>query len=108
MRRSKPNPYPDDWNKIAHDVKESVGWKCIRCGHIHDVLTGHVLTIHHLDMDPAHSDPVEYWWNLLPLCQKCHLSIQARLVLEREWLFEHTEWFRPYYAAYLKWKEENV
>jgi hypothetical protein len=48
-------------------------------------------------MSPSNSS----WWNLLPLCQKCHLSIQARVVLDRPWVMaEHSEWFKPYAAGF--------
>ena len=29
-----------------------------------------------------------------------------RLILKREWLFEHSEWFKPYYEGYLLYKEK--
>ena len=32
---------------------------------------GHVLTVHHLDMNPSNCE----WWNLAALCQQCHLKI---------------------------------
>lgn len=57
---------------------------------------GYTLTVHHLDLNPSNN----VWWNLLPLCQRCHLSIQSRVILERPWLFEHSEWFKPYVAGY--------
>jgi hypothetical protein len=103
MKQTFCGDYPDNWPEIALQVKEKAGWKCIRCGHIHETGTGYVLTVHHLDGDRSHSDPEEYWWNLLALCQKCHLSIQGRLILIREWLFPHSAWFQPYYDGYVKW-----
>ena len=36
-----------------------------------------VLTVHHLDGDKANIR----WWNLVALCQVCHLIIQAKVVL---------------------------
>ena len=55
-----------------------------------------VLTVHHLDGDKANLR----WWNLAALCQRCHLEIQAKVVLERVYPFEHSEWFKPYVAGY--------
>jgi len=95
MRKSK-SEYPENWPEIALKVKEDAGWKCVRCGHPHDFKSGHVLTVHHLDMDPANCE----WWNCPALCQKCHLSIQAKVVMENPWMFDHSEWFRPYVAGY--------
>lgn len=40
------------------------------------------------------------WWNIPALCQRCHLQIQAKVVMERFRMFEHTEWFKPYVAGY--------
>ena len=88
--------YPPDWKDIARRVKDESGWKCVRCSHPHDRPTGHVLTVHHLDLNPANCR----WWNLAPLCQKCHLHIQAKVVMERIWFLPHTEWFKPYVAGY--------
>ena len=95
-RRSHGGDYPPNWDEIARVCKESAGWKCIRCGHAHDPKTGHTLTVHHLDMDPSNCS----WWNLLALCQKCHLHIQAKVILERPWLLDHSDWFKPYVAGF--------
>jgi hypothetical protein len=54
-----------------------------------------VLTVHHLDGDKANCR----WWNLAALCQVCHLSIQGRVEMGRRWMFEHSEWFKPYVAG---------
>jgi len=116
------NDYPADWPEIAERVKAEAGGRCVRCGHPRgdrflwfigkslrpctDYCTHprdgklRILTVHHLNGDKADSR----WWNLLPLCQVCHLTIQARVMPERPWLFEHSEWFLPYvcgfYASY--------
>ena len=87
---------PSDWPEIAARVKAEAGWQCVRCGHPHDTATGHVLTVHHLDGDKGNCR----WWNLPALCQRCHLHIQGKVVMEQVWMFEHSEWFRPYVAAY--------
>jgi hypothetical protein len=77
-------------------VKAAAGWCCVRCGHPHDPAKGYCLTVHHLDLDPQNNE----WWNLPALCQKCHLQIQAKVVMEQPWMFEHSEWFKPYAAGY--------
>lgn len=102
-RKSVPgSAYPDNWKDLAREVKEGAGWKCVRCGVAHDpAVHADVLTVHHADMNPSNSA----WWNLLPLCARCHLSIQGRVDIDRPWVMqEHTPWFRPYVAAFYAWK----
>jgi len=55
-----------------------------------------VLTTHHLN-------GVKYdcrWWNLAALCQRCHLTIQRRVVMEQVFPFAHSEWFKPHAAGW--------
>jgi len=66
--------YPGNWDSIALAVKIRADWRCEHCLHPHDVGSGHVLTVHHLDGDPGNCVPE----NLVALCQRCHLHIQAR------------------------------
>ena len=94
-RRSTGN-YPPDWKEIAKRVKDEAGWKCIRCGHAHDIKAGYMLTVHHLDLDKSNVA----WWNLAALCQRCHLHIQSKVIMERVWYLQHTDWFKPYVAGY--------
>lgn len=96
MKRRSTADYPANWHEIARLVKESAGWRCVRCGHPHDVESGYVLTVHHLDMNPSNNA----WWNTIALCQRCHLHVQGKVILERPYMFEHSEWFRPYVAGY--------
>lgn len=88
--------YSDDWLQISLQVKGDANWKCVRCGHPNDRISGHVLTVHHLTGDKS----LNRWWNLAALCQKCHLHIQAKVIMERVWMFDHSEWFKPYVAGY--------
>jgi hypothetical protein len=92
--------YPDDWPDIAKSVKDAALWCCVRCGHKHDRATGHVLTTHHLNGDKSDVR----WWNLVALCQRCHLRIQGKVDLDRPWFFEHSIWFRPFVAGFYAWK----
>lgn len=55
-----------------------------------------VLTVHHLN-GIKHDCR---WWNLAALCQRCHLSVQTRVVMDRPWVREHSEWFKPYAAGF--------
>lgn len=88
--------YPDNWFLVAYLVKQSAGWCCILCGHPHDPKTGHTLTVHHLDMNPGNCA----WWNLAALCQKCHLSVQARIFVDQPNMFGHEDWYKPFVAGY--------
>lgn len=96
MPRKSTSTYPDNWKEIAKETKDAAGWQCIRCGAAHDPKAGYCLTVHHLDLSPANCA----WWNLLALCQRCHLHIQSKVILERPYMFEHSEWFKPYVAGY--------
>lgn len=69
-----PNQYPAEWPALAKTIKDLAGWQCEHCGHPHNVATGHVLTVHHINglkHDCRYS-------NLVALCQRCHLHIQHR------------------------------
>lgn len=70
-----------------------------RCTHPRDGKM-RILTVHHLTGQKDDNR----WWNLLALCQSCHLTIQGRVIPERPWLFDHSPWFVPYvcgfYASY--------
>jgi 5-methylcytosine-specific restriction endonuclease McrA len=68
--------YPDNWAEIANEIKQRAGGFCEHCGHIHDPGSGYTLTVHHLDGNPANCA----YENLVALCQRCHLHIQARYV----------------------------
>lgn len=96
MTRKSISEYPSDWKAIATQTKAAAGWRCVRCGHEHDPKAGYCLTVHHLTIDPANCR----WWNLAALCQRCHLTIQAKVVMERAWYLPHSEWFKPYAAGY--------
>src|SRR6185436_205913 len=96
MPRKSIGKYPQNWNEIAIAVKDEAGWNCVRCGHAHDIPAGYMLTVHHLDLHPNNCA----WWNIPALCQKCHLIIQHKVIMERFWMFDHSEWFKPYLAGY--------
>lgn len=58
-----------------------------------------ILTVHHLNGDKLDCR----WWNLTALCQRCHLTIQGKVRMERRYLHEHSPWFKPYAAAWYAW-----
>jgi len=95
MSRFQGN-YTPDWPEIARATKEGANWRCVRCSEHDDRETGHVLTVHHFDGNKANNA----WWNLGALCQRCHLHIQGKVVMERQYMFEHSEWFQPFVAGY--------
>ena len=88
--------YPDNWPEIAHRVKEEAGWRCVRCDHGHDPAAGRMLTVHHFDGDKGNCEP----YNLMPLCQACHLSVQARVDPRVTLIFDPSTWAMPYIAGW--------
>lgn len=117
MRLDVRGRYPDDWPEISRRVRDEAGNRCVRCGHPEGdkVVAGiksyarcdsscthprdwklRALTVHHLDGDKANVR----WWNLLALCQACHLHVQSIVVVERPWLFDHSPWFVPYVCGF--------
>lgn len=60
-------------------------------------------TVHHLDGNKANC----VWWNLLALCQRCHLTIQARVNPQQPYMLDHSEWFKPYVAGFYAKKYEG-
>jgi hypothetical protein len=107
--------YPPNRDELHDAVRAEAGGRCIRCGHPNETVSRRspcddqcthprdgkqrILTVHHLDGDKANSR----WWNLLALCQSCHLTIQGRVIPERPWLFEHSRWFVPYVCGFYAW-----
>jgi hypothetical protein len=80
--------YPDNWAEIALSIKEAAGWQCEHCEHSHDITSGHCLTVHHLDGIKSNCDRS----NLVALCQRCHLRIQAKWHPKQMFLFPPPTW----------------
>ncbi len=99
--RTLAGGYPIEWPGVAWLIKTIAGWKCERCGHLHDPdpRTGFVLTVHHLDGNKTNLQH----WNLAALCQKCHLRIQNRVVFQRDWPFEHSPWMARHVHDFNEW-----
>lgn len=71
--------YPKDWKAISLRIRERDGWRCKFCAAENgkpNPATGSmvVLTVAHLDHDPANCADE----NLAALCQKCHLTYDAK------------------------------
>lgn len=62
-----------------------------------------VATVHHFDGKKDNC----VWWNLLALCQRCHLKTQARVNPEVPYILEHSEWLKPYVAGFYAFKYEG-
>jgi 5-methylcytosine-specific restriction endonuclease McrA len=61
-----------------------------------------ILTVHHLRLGADAKRDLR-WWNLAALCQRCHLSVQSRVQMERIWPWPHSDWFKPYAAGWYAW-----
>jgi 5-methylcytosine-specific restriction endonuclease McrA len=88
--------YPADWKELSHRAKIQAQWRCVRCDHEHDVETHYVLTVHHWDGNKSNCE----WWNLMALCQRCHLRIQAHSNPTQPYMLDHTDWAKPYAAGF--------
>ena len=135
MRLNIRGEYPSDWVEISLRAKEEAGFRCVRCRHpfkregaaclcdglcdstkgFHakrghatpyhpELLVGINYGVHHFDGDKSNCR----WWNLAALCNSCHLTIQANVIPERAWLFEHSDWMRPYAAGYYAFTFGNL
>lgn len=108
----EPSWQPDGWSRCDDDCRHggpvrywtpTTGWGEYLGSD--ETIAEHVeaqwriLTVHHLDGDKANLR----WWNLLAACQRCHLEIQGKVVMERVYPHPHSEWFRPFVAGYYAW-----
>ncbi|MFW9264185.1 HNH endonuclease [Nostoc sp. CALU 546] len=86
MPRKPSERYPLNWSDIALDIKQSVNWRCSKCGlqcirpdddtsklerSLRMALT---LTVHHRNFLPEDNRRE----NLCALCTACHLSFHTR------------------------------
>lgn len=87
-------PHETYWQIAAGDrqpIEDSVG--------LEREAQWRILTVHHLN-GIKHDCR---WWNLAALCQRCHLRIQGRVVMDRVYPWEHSEWFQPHAAGWYAW-----
>lgn len=103
MRRFT-NDYNADGKQKRIEARAWAGNKCIRCGS--PSVPGKILTVHHFDGNKANDE----WWNLLALCQVCHLQIQGKVDPEVPFFLEHSEWLKPYVAGFYanKYEGKNI
>ncbi len=99
--RNFRNDYNPDGQQKRREARERAGNKCIRCQS--PSVPGRILTTHHFDGDKSN----DAWWNLLPLCQVCHLQVQGKVDPNIPWFLEHSDWLKPYVAAFYAWKYEG-
>jgi 5-methylcytosine-specific restriction endonuclease McrA len=72
--------YPNDWQVIRNHILTRAQNRCEFCGAANkqphpETGSKVVLTIAHLDHDPSHN----HFDNLKALCQKCHVTYDAKL-----------------------------
>jgi hypothetical protein len=87
------------WHRLGRDVPVSMVEALLKEA---DAVQAawRILTVHHLN---GRKEDLR-WHNLVALCQRCHLLIQRKVVMERSWPWEHSEWFRPYVAGFYAYK----
>lgn len=65
--------YPNNWQEISSKTKQAAEWTCAHCSIKQGENPRNNITVHHLDYDTFNNKPS----NLITLCQKCHLRLQA-------------------------------
>lgn len=100
MRRFT-NDYNHDGKAKREQARKQAGYRCIRCGS--PSIPGRILTTHHFDGDKSN----DAWWNLLALCQVCHLQVQAKVDPHVPYMFKHAEWLKPFVAGFYAHKYEG-
>lgn len=93
--------YNADGQQKRREARERAGNKCIRCGS--PSVPGKILTTHHFDGNKSNDE----WWNLLSLCQVCHLQVQGKVDPEIPYFLEHSDWLKPYVAGFYAHKYEG-
>lgn len=99
--------YPEDWKAIAKRIKDNANWTCERCKHPHSVEGARVLTVHHLDGNKSNCAD----WNLAALCQRCHLTVQARVKMDQLFfseILDVSEWFKPHLSGFIEANYDRI
>lgn len=98
--------WPD--GRLIEDINGNDAPAMFRLNHFGDrkeiVAQWRIGTVHHFDGDKANCR----WWNLLALCQRCHLAVQARVNPRQPYMFEHSSWVKPYVAGFYAAKYEGT
>lgn len=84
--------YAENWPEISVSIKTAAGWRCVRCLRDHNPSGGRCLTVHHFNGDKGNNQA----WNLMALCQVCHLQVQGRVDPRESLLFAPSTWAMPY------------
>ncbi len=89
--RNDAHPFGNPWTRTRweYDGESGEGIEIVEAA-------WRILTVHHLNGVKLDCR----WWNLVSLCQRCHLCIQRTVVLPRVFPWEHSEWFKPYAAGW--------
>lgn len=95
--------YDDGVSVREFEAEATAGEHFQRPGGNRVVARWRIATVHHLDGNKANCA----WWNLLPLCQRCHLTIQGKVNPHQPFMLEHSEWFKPYVAGFYAKKYEG-
>ncbi len=97
--------WPD--GRLIEDITGATVQERFRLDSFHDgkqiVARWRIGTVHHFDGNKANC----VWWNLLALCQRCHLKTQARVDPEVPYVLEHSGWLKPYVAGFYAKKYEG-
>lgn len=88
------------WN--MHSADEMATPSVYDLSHFRVEAQWRILTVHHLLLGNDAKRDLR-WWNLVALCQRCHLTIQRKVLMEQVYVGEHTPWFRPYAAGWYAW-----
>lgn len=97
------NGPPSKWQR-ADELGQAEGGEILHVLNQQQVQAAYrILTVHHLNGRKFDLR----WHNLVALCQRCHLSVQSRVQMERLWPWEHSEWFKPYVAGFYAAKYEG-
>lgn len=65
--------YPKNWKLISLTIKGERNYECEGCGQYGNRFNN-PLTVHHIDFNPQNNASE----NLLLLCARCHLKVQAK------------------------------
>jgi hypothetical protein len=96
--------YPPAWHEtLKHAVREQAGHRCIRCFHPYRKGDGEWCGS---PLPHPHRPPSRRQQGQLPLVESRRAlpamppEIQGKVKMERRWLHEHSDWFKPYVAGY--------
>lgn len=90
--------YPADWSALSKLVKDEAQWRCARCGlgcRPGTMAPGLSYGVHHFDGNRGNNAR----WNLMPTCNRCHLSVQGRVNPAVAILVDPRPWAMPYISG---------